>query len=311
MAVGKTAFVVMPFSSSATCTEEEWTEIYENIFYPAIEDTGYLCARSSPSTGSLAASIIEKLHASTIVLADLTDRNPNVFYELGIRHTLSKRTILTTRAGSKIPSDLGGYWYLSYGTRPKEVSEFKRSFQYLVRKIENDPERSDNPVSDYFAKSQRQATVLGQKEALKKINALCTEMTGNLLALEDQRAALLSTDCLRLLIKTLYIDPGQEILKQIYELVTDLRRIETDPAYLVEHRKNIRNKGRHLLKSIGHLQQELALGTYNEPAEPSYMVWRAVDLRVGQYLGPWCIDGTEEPIDTGAAPPNSADRADD
>jgi hypothetical protein len=43
----KDVFVIMPFSSTATCTEDQWTEIYENVFKPAIEGA------ASDSTGRL------------------------------------------------------------------------------------------------------------------------------------------------------------------------------------------------------------------------------------------------------------------
>src|ERR1700754_1453802 len=109
-------FVVMPFSSTSTCGEAEWTEIYENVFRPAIEECGYSCERAKPMTGSLAKSIVEKLRHSRIVLADITDRNANVFYELGVRHSLSKRTIIVAQGDAHTPSDLLGYWHISYGT---------------------------------------------------------------------------------------------------------------------------------------------------------------------------------------------------
>ena len=44
---GKSVFVVMPVSKTDTCTEEKWTEIYENVFKPAIEDCGYVCERAN------------------------------------------------------------------------------------------------------------------------------------------------------------------------------------------------------------------------------------------------------------------------
>ena len=103
-----TVFVIMPFSGTRTASEEEWTETFEHIFRPAIESTGFICRRAQVSTGSLITSIIDDLRTSRIVLADITDQNPNVFYELGVRHALSKRTIIISQRAEDIPSDLRG-----------------------------------------------------------------------------------------------------------------------------------------------------------------------------------------------------------
>jgi hypothetical protein len=57
-------FVIMPFSDTASCTESEWTEIFEQVFRPAIDACGYTCERASPGTGSLIASIVERLNTA-------------------------------------------------------------------------------------------------------------------------------------------------------------------------------------------------------------------------------------------------------
>lgn len=77
-------FVIMPFSTTKSCSENEWTEIYEDVFQPAIENCGLQCGRAEVGTGNLIKSIIERLRNAYIVLADITDANPNVFYELGV-----------------------------------------------------------------------------------------------------------------------------------------------------------------------------------------------------------------------------------
>src|SRR4029450_5405715 len=71
------------FSDTPSNTAQQWTEIYAEIFKPAFEECGYICERAQAMTGYLLESIIEKLVRCPIVLADVTDRNPNVFYELG------------------------------------------------------------------------------------------------------------------------------------------------------------------------------------------------------------------------------------
>ena len=95
----RTCFVIMPFGNSASCTEAQWTDIFENTFKSAIEGAGlgYKCRRSTANRGNVIKQIINDLDQADVVLADLTDNNPNVFYELGVRHALKHKTILVAQ----------------------------------------------------------------------------------------------------------------------------------------------------------------------------------------------------------------------
>ena len=92
----RTCFVIMPFSKTATCSEEEWAFIFEKVLRPSIEGAGldYICRRSVATRGNIVGAILRDLNDSHVILADLTDRNANVFYELGVRHALKDRSIL-------------------------------------------------------------------------------------------------------------------------------------------------------------------------------------------------------------------------
>jgi len=245
----RNAFVIMPFSATVNCTEEEWTEIFENVFKPALEGCNFNCERAVPSTGSLISSIVEKLRNSWLVIADITDRNPNVFYELGVRHSLSKRTLIVCQDAQTIPSDLKGYWSLEYGIRPAKVAKFAKDIARIVSEIESNPHRSDSPVSDYLEREQLSVLSYVQTENVKKLNALLTELSGNAIVFESIKDTpiehmnynqfhLIASDCLSLLIQTLYIDPGPKVLKQGYELMAKLRmnlRMLSDNKKLIDN----------------------------------------------------------------------------
>ena len=80
----RNCFVIMPFSTTESCTEDEWTQIFEQVLKPAVESVGldYICRRSVATRGNIVGAIVRDLNDSHVVIADLTDRNPNVFYEL-------------------------------------------------------------------------------------------------------------------------------------------------------------------------------------------------------------------------------------
>src|SRR5208337_2508242 len=115
--VRKRCFVIMPFSSSKTCTEEEWTYIFDSIIKPFVEEAGfnYECIRSQPVIGNIIEDILDELNKADLVIADLTDRNPNVFYELGVRNALRNATILISQNREDVPFDLIPYATFVYG----------------------------------------------------------------------------------------------------------------------------------------------------------------------------------------------------
>jgi hypothetical protein len=78
----------MPFSaSSKRHTEDHWNHHFESFLKPLIETGKELEAfRSTPLRQEIVRQIVNDLVFSHIVVADLTDNNPNVYWELGVRH---------------------------------------------------------------------------------------------------------------------------------------------------------------------------------------------------------------------------------
>jgi len=143
----------MPFSKTASCSAKEWTFIFEKVLKPSIEDAGldYICRRSVATRGNIVGTILRDLNDSHVVLADLTDRNANVFYELGVRHTLKDRSILIAQKQEDIPFDLQAYAYHVYDWRtPEGIKALADRMKQLLIEIDSNPERPDNPVSDFL-----------------------------------------------------------------------------------------------------------------------------------------------------------------
>lgn len=282
----------MPFSDTKICTADEWTDIYENVFRESIEPLGYKCERAQPATGSLIKSIISKLRTSRIVIADITDRNPNVFYELGVRHTLSNRTVIVSQDEKDIPSDLKGYWSLLYGIKPKEVKKFKEDIKRIITDIELNPDRSDSPVFDYLNSENLIITRTIQIENIKKLNALYTELTGVLLTLKEiaknpKHSDYLSYCCLELLLSTMYIDVGDILLKEAYEIYHKIKTID----------KGIRGKGlvsqtigltTGFVKSILEIRKKMLLNEFQEPETITAMKWQSDKVDIEQGKGMKC-----------------------
>ncbi len=158
----RTCFVIMPFSTTASCTEEQWTWIFENVFKPAIEgaDLDYECRRSVATRGNIVAAILQNLDESYVVLADLTDQNANVFYELGVRHSIRDRSILIAQKRDDIPFDLQAYANHVYVWDTEEGrAELTERIRELLLDVDTNPNRPDNPVSDFLRVAAESSTI--------------------------------------------------------------------------------------------------------------------------------------------------------
>lgn len=104
-------FVIMPFV--ATFQTE-----YEGVIKPAVEAAGLTPIRADEiySKPHIVADIWKSLRSARVVVAELTGRNTNVFYEVGLAHALGKPVVIITRKEDDVPFDLKALRYAYYDT---------------------------------------------------------------------------------------------------------------------------------------------------------------------------------------------------
>src|ERR1043166_2733033 len=84
-------FVIMPFSMRKDGRSEQfWGNFLDNFLTPYLLGCGFTAIRSSARPDNIVKGIMEELAWSGVVLAVLTDFNANVWYELGVRHSLQR-----------------------------------------------------------------------------------------------------------------------------------------------------------------------------------------------------------------------------
>jgi hypothetical protein len=104
----KLCFVIMPFV-------EPWSKRTFLMLKEVIEDVGFKCTTAEDFQGRLVLKDIwSKINEAAFIVADLTSNNPNVFYELGIAHTLGKEVIPILQNGHQIPFDQRPFRILFY-----------------------------------------------------------------------------------------------------------------------------------------------------------------------------------------------------
>jgi hypothetical protein len=235
----KKCFVIMPVSKTKSCTAREWTMIFKEMIKPAVAGSklGFTCERSKPRTGNLIRDILNELNRADVVIADLTDMNPNVFYELGVRHTLRNRTILIAQDMKYVPSDLRSYWVITYKKGLSGLQDFKNGIKDTLKEMMNNPEKPDNPVADFLG--EKNISLLSQEKSanLKKLTALVSELSYNLSSVDDILSTLKKSEeeekqkkpyvftnvrfsnvCLNELLSTRYIELPKERMKLLMSL---------------------------------------------------------------------------------------------
>ena len=140
-------FAVMPF-------REEFNDVYKLGIKAACEDAGAYCDRVDEQMyeGMVIERIYQQIGRADVIVADLSAKTPNVFYETGYACGLGKRVILIARSEEDIPLDLGEHAHVIYGksiTRLK--GELTKRLQWALENPEENPAKAEFVLEPYVA----------------------------------------------------------------------------------------------------------------------------------------------------------------
>ncbi|MGA3287611.1 MAG: hypothetical protein ABSD46_09305 [Bacteroidota bacterium] len=144
------AFVLMPF-------DEAFKEIYELFVTQTLSEAGYDVKRADDIKNSqnILKDIVHGIAKSDLIVVDLTDSNPNVYYELGLAHALCKPTILLTQNIKDLPFDLRSYRVISYSTHFVELARAKTEVLSLAQGLLTGDASFGGPVTDFLPEIDR------------------------------------------------------------------------------------------------------------------------------------------------------------
>jgi hypothetical protein len=146
----KDCFVIMPFSMTRDGRSKDyWTNFFEGFLTTSLALCGYRAVRSQGTGENIVAGIMEDLAWSGLVIAVLTDFNPNVWYELGVRHSLRRgSTVMICQEDqiSSLPFDLKHHGVVSY-TASLDHEKFALKVAPFLAKT--DGTTKDSPVCDF------------------------------------------------------------------------------------------------------------------------------------------------------------------
>ncbi len=132
----KKAFVLMPF-------QEPLNSYYPAVFKPALEEAGFEVARADDlfNPRPIILDIQKSIVDAHLILCDMSGKNPNVFYELGLAHAIGKPVILVSRKEDDIPFDLRHVRIILYDyTIAKWEEKLRNAIAAAAKSVENDEE---------------------------------------------------------------------------------------------------------------------------------------------------------------------------
>lgn len=134
-----TCFVIMPFGEKTDADGKviNFDKIYQSLIKDTIESLGITCVRCDEirEAGWIHSKMFEHIYNSDVAIVDITSLNPNVFYELGVRHALVESgTVLIRRKGTAIPFNIQGFQVIEYDRRNIENDdEAKKKIADLIQ----------------------------------------------------------------------------------------------------------------------------------------------------------------------------------
>jgi hypothetical protein len=179
-------FIIMPFSKTTNHSEEYWSNHYEHLLKISIQSISNLpVERSTVIRKDILRDIIKNLIFSQIVLADITDLNANVMWELGVRQSFRNGTIVIAEVGTPIPFDLlikGVLFYPKLTEDPKyhgEMKKFKDNLKIAINDCIRNPDVNDSAVLETTSGRGTIYEIISREEIKRKLDALIYEFQCN------------------------------------------------------------------------------------------------------------------------------------
>ena len=152
-----TCFYISPIGEDGSEHREHADLFLGSIVEPALEEFKLKVFRADKigKAGMITAQIIKFILKSKLVIADLSYHNPNVFYELCLRHACRLPTVQIIRKSDKIPFDLDQFRTIQVDTASiftlvPNLQTYKAEIATQVRMALSDPDSVDNPISTYY-----------------------------------------------------------------------------------------------------------------------------------------------------------------
>ncbi len=143
----KVCFVIAPIGSEDSATRRATDGMLDSALNPVLNDRYDVeVAHRISQTGSITQQVLKRVLQADLVVAVISELNPNVMYELGIRHAAAKPVVVLAESGTKLPFDVATERTIFYEPDPMGMLELSKELSQALKHIRSGQEE-DNPVT--------------------------------------------------------------------------------------------------------------------------------------------------------------------
>ena len=146
----KTCFVISPIGKEGSPDRKRSDDMFTHVLEPATKASGYKAVRADKiaTPGIITNQVIRELIEAPLVIADLTDHNANVYYELAIRHAVRKPLVEIIKKGQAIPFDVSATRVLQLDDPDlNNVTDLREQVKAAVKSAETKSDDAENPIT--------------------------------------------------------------------------------------------------------------------------------------------------------------------
>lgn len=184
----KKCFIVCPIGQEDSPQRKRSDIVLKHIIEPVCNDLDFKVIRVDKlhSVDRIDNTIIEHLNNADLVIADMTEHNPNAFYEMGFRHALGKPLIPIVEEDTRIPFDVANLRTITYATNDLEKAEAakKRLHETILSFDIQETMKSDQTVQPTPEQGQLNVVpyLLNIQDSLAELKSLVAERNDELVA---------------------------------------------------------------------------------------------------------------------------------
>jgi hypothetical protein len=247
--MSEVCFVIAPIGEDSSDTRARSDRVFKHIISPAVSNCGFEPVRADQISepGVITSQIIQRLIDEPLVIADLSEHNPNVFYELAIRHAIRKPVIQIIHKSWRIPFDVHANRTVQYDDKDLDsVEDAKLEISAQIKHAREHPSEVASPVSIAV-----DIASLHQSD-----NPVARSLADILAAIQDLRAEVVSSEKDRT-VEALAFERQRRAIRE-----RNLTRSAERPVTRVEREQALRRR----LKSLEALMDDTREGA-QEPAD--------------------------------------------
>ena len=145
----KKCFIITPIGNDGSETFRMAKGVIESVIKPVLERNGFEDIKPAYEileSGMIGNQIVDRIVNDDLVIANLTGNNPNVMYELAIRHAAAKPIIHICEDGTKLPFDIKDSRTIFYKNDMLGTKELIEDLECFVKEVDYKKEYIDNPI---------------------------------------------------------------------------------------------------------------------------------------------------------------------